>query len=78
MGDGDCLREAEFLREHLCSAPGATTAASTGRSTTPAMISIATCEESRRFIDRKRAEGKKHTQAVLALARHRVNVLCAL
>jgi transposase len=43
-----------------------------------AMISIATCEESRRFYDRKRAEGKKHTQAILALARRRVNVLWAL
>lgn len=43
-----------------------------------AMISIATCEESRRFYDRKRAEDKKHTQAVLALARRRVNVLWAL
>lgn len=43
-----------------------------------AMISIATCQESRRFYDRKRAEGKKHTQAVLALARRRVNVLWAL
>jgi transposase len=43
-----------------------------------AMISIATCEEPRRFYDRKRAEGKKHTQAVLALARRRVNVLWAL
>jgi transposase len=43
-----------------------------------AMISIATCPESRRFYDRKRAEGKKHIQAVLALARRRVNVLWAL
>jgi transposase len=43
-----------------------------------AMISIATCEESSRFYERKRAEGKKHTQAVLALARRRVNVLWAL
>jgi transposase len=43
-----------------------------------ALISITTCEESRRFYDRKRAEGKKHTQAVLALARRRVNVLWAL
>jgi transposase len=43
-----------------------------------AMISIATCEESRRYYDRKRAEGKTHTQAVLALARRRVNVLWAL
>jgi ADP-ribose pyrophosphatase YjhB (NUDIX family) len=33
---------------------------------------------SRRFYDRKRAEGKRHTQAVLALARRRVNVLWAL
>ncbi|HEY7279455.1 MAG TPA: IS110 family transposase [Trebonia sp.] len=43
-----------------------------------ALVSIATCEESRRFYDRKRAEGKKHVQAVLALARRRVNVLWAL
>ena len=43
-----------------------------------AMISITNCPESRRFYDRKRAEGKKHTQAVLALARRRVNVLWAL
>jgi transposase len=43
-----------------------------------AMISIRTCPDSRRFYDRKRAEGKKHTQAVLALARRRVNVLWAL
>ena len=43
-----------------------------------AMISITRCPESRRFYDRKRAEGKKHTQAVLALARRRVNVLWAL
>ena len=43
-----------------------------------AMISIRTCPESRDFYDRKRAEGKKHIQAVLALARRRVNVLWAL
>jgi transposase len=43
-----------------------------------AMISIRSCPESRKFYDRKRAEGKKHTQAVLALARRRVNVLWAL
>ncbi|SCD34867.1 Transposase [Streptomyces sp. DvalAA-14] len=35
-------------------------------------------EESRRYSDRERAEGKRHTQAVLALARRRVNVLWAL
>ncbi|MEU5380615.1 IS110 family transposase [Streptomyces sp. NPDC005968] len=45
---------------------------------TSALISIRCCEESRRFHDRKRAEGKRHTQAVLALARRRVNVLWAL
>ncbi len=42
------------------------------------MISIRTCPESRAFYERKRAEGKKHVQAVLALARRRVNVLWAL
>jgi transposase len=42
---------------------------------TSALISIRSCEESRRFYERKRAEGKRHTQAVLALARRRVNVL---
>jgi len=43
-----------------------------------ALISIGSCLESRRFYDRKWAEGKRHTQAVLALARRRVNVLWAL
>ncbi len=47
---------------------------------TSAMFSIRYCEDSRRFYDRKRAEGKRHTQAVLALAlaRRRVNVPWAL
>lgn len=45
---------------------------------TSALISIQHCPASRSFYDRKRAEGKKHTQAVLALARRRVNVLWAL
>ncbi|MET7695884.1 IS110 family transposase [Streptomyces sp. NPDC005483] len=45
---------------------------------TSALISIRSCEESRRFYERKRAEGKRHIQAVLALARRRVNVLWAL
>jgi transposase len=45
---------------------------------TSALISIRSCEESRRFYERKRTEGKRHTQAVLALARRRVNVLWAL
>ncbi|MGC4982600.1 IS110 family transposase [Streptomyces sp. DT193] len=43
-----------------------------------ALFSIRHCEESRRFYDRKRSEGKRHIQAVLALARRRVNVLWAL
>ncbi|MCQ4042739.1 IS110 family transposase [Streptantibioticus rubrisoli] len=45
---------------------------------TSALLSIRYCEDSRRFYQRKRAEGKRHTQAVLALARRRVNVLWAL
>ncbi len=45
---------------------------------TSALISIRTCAASRRFYERKRAEGKRHVQAVLALARRRVNVLWAL
>ncbi|MFD4401553.1 IS110 family transposase [Nocardia sp. NPDC058499] len=43
-----------------------------------AMVSITCCPESRRFYDRKRVEGKRHNQAVLALARRRVNVVWAL
>jgi transposase len=45
---------------------------------TSALISIQHNPESRRFYDRKRTEGKRHTQAVLALARRRVNVLWVL
>jgi transposase len=45
---------------------------------TSALISIRSCDQSRRFYERKRAEGKRHIQAVLALARRRVNVLWAL
>jgi transposase len=45
---------------------------------TSALISIRCNERSRNFYDRKRSEGKRHTQAVLALARRRVNVLWAL
>lgn len=45
---------------------------------TSALISIRNCDASRRFYERKRSEGKRHTQAVLALARRRVNVLWAL
>ena len=36
------------------------------------------CTDSRAFYDRKRAEGKRHHQAVIALARRRVNVLWAI
>lgn len=36
------------------------------------------CPQSRAFYDRKRLEGKRHHQAVLALARRRVNVLWAM
>lgn len=43
-----------------------------------ALISIRNCDASRRIYERKRAEGKRHTRAVLALARRRVNVLWAL
>ncbi|MGW7613727.1 IS110 family transposase [Streptomyces sp. NPDC054766] len=43
-----------------------------------ALFSIRSCEDSRRFYERKRAEGKRHIQAVLALARRRVNILWAL
>ncbi len=34
--------------------------------------------ESRAFYDRKRAEGKRHTQALIALSRRMVNVLRAM
>jgi len=36
------------------------------------------CEISKAFYTRKRAEGKTHTQAVLALARRRINVIWAM
>ncbi|MFF3519045.1 IS110 family transposase [Streptomyces sp. NPDC002573] len=45
---------------------------------TSALVSIRCDPNSRRFYDRKRREGKRHVQAVLALARRRVNVLWAL
>jgi transposase len=45
---------------------------------TSALVSIRCNDQSRTFYDRKRAEGKRHTQAVLALARRRVNVVWAL
>ncbi|MEU6277084.1 IS110 family transposase [Streptomyces populi] len=45
---------------------------------TSALVSVQFDPNSRKFYDRKRAEGKKHVQAVLALARRRVNVIWAL
>ena len=36
------------------------------------------CPTSRAYYERKRAEGKTHTQAVLALARRRINVIWAM
>lgn len=43
-----------------------------------AQISISTSAQSRTFYQRKRSEGKTHKQAVLALARRRLNVLWAM
>ncbi|ELP44048.1 hypothetical protein D522_24411, partial [Mycobacterium avium subsp. paratuberculosis S5] len=43
-----------------------------------ALVSIRTDPSSRTYYDRKRTEGKRHTQAVLALARRRLNVLWAM
>ncbi len=43
-----------------------------------AFSSMRSVPESRAFYDRKRHEGKRHTQAVIALARRRVNVLWAM
>ncbi|MFG3399506.1 IS110 family RNA-guided transposase [Streptomyces parvus] len=45
---------------------------------TSALVSVRNDPNSRKFYDRKRSEGKKHVQAVLALARRRVNVIWAL
>ena len=42
------------------------------------LASLRSAPESRAFYDRKRSEGKKHTQALIALARRRVNVLWAM
>jgi transposase len=43
-----------------------------------AFASLRTSPVSRAYYDRKRREGKRHTQAVMALARRRVNVLWAM
>lgn len=45
---------------------------------TSALISIQRSPASKSFYERKRAQGKRHGQAVLALARRRVNVLWAM
>jgi transposase len=43
-----------------------------------AFASLRNAPESRAFCDRKRSEGKRHTQALIALAWRRVNVLWAM
>lgn len=43
-----------------------------------AKVAARSCPVSRAFYERKRAEGKGHKQAIIALARRRVNVLWAL
>jgi transposase len=43
-----------------------------------AFASLRSSSGSRAFYDRKRREGKRHTQALIALARRRVNVLWAM
>ncbi|MGY4928767.1 transposase [Streptomyces sp. 900105755] len=43
-----------------------------------AQVAATHCPESQRFYKRKRAEGKSHKQAIIALARRRLNVLWAL
>ena len=43
-----------------------------------AFASLRSSPESRAFYDRKRAEGKRHIQALIALARRRVNVIWAM
>jgi transposase len=43
-----------------------------------AFASLRASPESRAFYERKRAEGKRHTQALIALARRRVNVVWAM
>jgi hypothetical protein len=43
-----------------------------------AFASLRGSAKSRAFYDRKRVEGKRHTQALIALARRRVNVVWAM
>ncbi len=49
-----------------------------GASHQSAYCAIGHHEKSRSYYRRKRAEGKLHNQAVIALARRRVNVLWAM
>ncbi|WP_442854052.1 IS110 family transposase [Arthrobacter sp. Leaf337] len=42
------------------------------------LSALKSCSASRRYYDRKRAEGKTHVQAMLSLARRRLNVLWAM
>ena len=42
------------------------------------LSALKSCPASRRYYDRKRAEGKSHIQAMLSLARRRLNVLWAM
>ena len=42
------------------------------------LSALKTCPASRAYYDRKRAEGKTHIQAMLSLARRRLNVLWAM
>jgi transposase len=42
------------------------------------LSALKSCPSSRRYYDRKRAEGKSHIQAMLSLARRRLNVLWAM
>src|SRR4051812_6373596 len=41
-----------------------------------AFASLRSAPEARAFYDRKRAEGKRHTQALIALARRRITMWC--
>ena len=43
-----------------------------------ALSSLKNSPASQAFYDRKRAEGKSHKQALIALARRRINVLWAM
>ncbi|OKK16907.1 hypothetical protein AMK16_24810 [Streptomyces sp. CB00455] len=42
------------------------------------MVAARCCPTSKAFYERKKAEGKNHKQAIIALARRRLNVLWAL